>query len=227
MCGSPGQKLNIIPLCNTCDGTNNDYGEKGANLNRLLVACYLVVLWAYNSIWKITSHSSHPSMNMPVWYPLWLSLKHSNSATELPSDSVAQLVRAWQAICQVTSSSHSLSHCLFSPYFLSRLYFHLSLSMTLTRFKACQVWSMLTIEPAPHASRSPPPTPQPTSLLQVVHVSCCPTPGALEIAQQQSKSSCHKTPLDGYTSHRLFRFKSELPMGFQIEPHILVGGAST
>ena len=61
---------------------------------------------------------------MPAWYPLqldpWqLSLKYSNSATELPSDSVAQLVRAWQAICQVAGSSPSLSHCqfLFPLYF--------------------------------------------------------------------------------------------------------------
>ena len=48
------------------------------------------------------------------------SLKYSNSATELPSDSVAQLVRAWQAIWQVTGTSPSLSHSLFSSlYFLS------------------------------------------------------------------------------------------------------------
>ena len=33
----------------------------------------------------------------------------SNSATELPSDSVAQLVRAWQTICQFVSLSLSLS----------------------------------------------------------------------------------------------------------------------
>ena len=53
---------------------------------------------------------------------LWqLSLKYLNSATELPGDSVAQLVRAWQAICEVTSPS--LSHCLFFPSLLSRLYF--------------------------------------------------------------------------------------------------------
>ena len=47
-----------------------------------------------------------------------LSLKYSNSATELPSDSVAQLVRAWQAICQVMGSSPSLSHCHFFPLFI-------------------------------------------------------------------------------------------------------------
>ena len=33
-------------------------------------------------------------------------------------DSVAQLVRAWQANCQVTGSSLSLSHCLFFPSLL-------------------------------------------------------------------------------------------------------------
>ena len=56
--------------------------------------------------------------NMPACYPLWLdpwqlNLKHLNSATELLGDLVAQLVRAWQAICHVVSSSPSLSHCHF------------------------------------------------------------------------------------------------------------------
>ena len=57
--------------------------------------------------------------NMPAWYLLWLdpwqlSLKYLNLATELPSDSVhvAQLVRTWQAICQVVGLSPSLSHFL-------------------------------------------------------------------------------------------------------------------
>ena len=50
--------------------------------------------------------------NMPAWYPPRLdpwqvSLKYSNLATKLPSDSVAQLVRVWQAICQVAGSSPS------------------------------------------------------------------------------------------------------------------------
>ena len=73
---------------------------------------------------------------MPARYllqldPWQLSLKYSNSATELPGDSVAQLVRAWQAICQVVGSSPSLSHCqiLFPLYFpslfLSLYFFHL------------------------------------------------------------------------------------------------------
>ena len=57
-------------------------------------------------------------LNMPACYPLrldpWqLSLKHLNSATELLGDLVAQLVRAWQAICHVVGSSPSLSHCHF------------------------------------------------------------------------------------------------------------------
>ena len=74
--------------------------------------------------------------NMPAWYPLqldpWqLSLKYSNSATELLGNSVAQLVRAWQAICQVASSSPSLSHCLFPSSLFSRLYFT-PFSLTLT-----------------------------------------------------------------------------------------------
>ena len=67
------------------------------------------------------------SQQMPAWYSLqldhWqLSLKYMNSDTELPSDSVAQLVRACQAICQVMGSSPSLSHCLFFPFSFSRLY---------------------------------------------------------------------------------------------------------
>ena len=46
-----------------------------------------------------------------------LSLKYSNPATELLGDLVAQLVRVWQAICQVVGSSPSLSHCqFFFPY---------------------------------------------------------------------------------------------------------------
>ena len=49
-------------------------------------------------------------------------LKYSNSATELLGDSVAQFVRAWQAImachaltkfCQVVSLNPALSHCHF------------------------------------------------------------------------------------------------------------------
>ena len=62
---------------------------------------------------------------MPAWYPLWLdpwqlSLKYSNSATELPGASVAELVRAWQAICQVMGSNPSRSHCQFLfPFFIS------------------------------------------------------------------------------------------------------------
>ena len=75
-----------------------------------------------------------PSLsNMPAWYLLqldsWqLGLKNLNSATELPSDSVAQFVRAWQAICQVAgltplpeslSFSPPLSFSLFLTFFLT------------------------------------------------------------------------------------------------------------
>ena len=42
-----------------------------------------------------------------------LNYKYSNSATQLLGDSVAQLVRAWQAICQVVGLSRALSHCHF------------------------------------------------------------------------------------------------------------------
>ena len=87
--------------------------------------------------WTLTSHfmliTPSPS-NMSAWYPLrlepWqLTLKYLNSATELPSDSVAQLVRAWQAICQDMGSSSSLSHC----HFLFRSFF-LFISFILTDF---------------------------------------------------------------------------------------------
>ena len=72
-------------------------------------------IWACVLCFALTTPS--PS-DMPAWYPLrldpWqLSLKYSNSATELPGDSVVLLVRAWQAICQVVGSSPSLSHCQF------------------------------------------------------------------------------------------------------------------
>ena len=78
---------------------------------------------------------------MPAWYPLqldpWqLSLKYLNSATEFPSDLVAQLVRAWQAICQVAGSSASLSYCIFSLSFFLIFTSHLSFSMTLTRLRS-------------------------------------------------------------------------------------------
>ena len=66
--------------------------------------------------------------DMPAWYPPWLdhgqlSLKYLNSVTELLGDSVAQLVRGWQAICQVVGSSPSLSHCHFLYFYF---YFFLS-----------------------------------------------------------------------------------------------------
>ena len=64
-------------------------------------------------------------------------------ATELPSDLVAQLVRAWQAICQVAGLSPSQSHCLLSSlYFL--VLFHAFLTLTRLRSDS-QVWSMLNI----------------------------------------------------------------------------------
>ena len=47
-----------------------------------------------------------------------VSLKCSNSATEFLSDSVAQLVRAWQTICQFVSLSLSLSRS-DSPLYMS------------------------------------------------------------------------------------------------------------
>ena len=55
-------------------------------------------------------HASLLSARLDPWQ---LSLKHLNSVTELLGDLVAQLVRAWQTICQVVGSSPSLSHCHF------------------------------------------------------------------------------------------------------------------
>ena len=84
-------------------------------------------------------------LDMPAQYPLrldpWqLSLKYLSSATELPGDSVAQLVKAWQAICQVAGSSPSLSHC----HFLSS-HFFLSHWLWVGLRSDCQVWSMSKI----------------------------------------------------------------------------------
>ena len=72
----------------------------------------------------------------------WALSTYLNSATELPSDSVAQFVGVWQAICQVVGLSPSLSHCLFFPLFIFTSLFHTS-SLSLT--SDCQVWSTLNI----------------------------------------------------------------------------------
>ena len=100
-----------------------------------------------------------------------LSLKYWNSATELLSDSVAQLVRAWQAICQVAGSSPSLSHCLSPPpppFFLVFIS-HISFSLSVTWVRSdCQVWSMFKIwafmRLALPACRTPPPSPPPSNI---------------------------------------------------------------
>ena len=75
-------------------------------------------------------HSSHThtvkerSISVTVLFKLTeLKLKPLLVATELPSDSVAQLARAWQAIYQVVGSSPSPESLSFSPLFLSHLYF--------------------------------------------------------------------------------------------------------
>ena len=72
------------------------------------------------------------------WYPLrldpWqLSLKCSNSATELPNDSEAQLARAWLTIFQVVGSSLFLSQFHFFPSFFHTFISHLFFLMTLAR----------------------------------------------------------------------------------------------
>ena len=82
-----------------------------------------------------------PSLsNMPACYLLRLdagSLKHSNS--------VVQLVRAWQAICEVTGLSPFLSHCHFLPSFFHVFISHFSfLNLTWLRTDG-QVWNMFKI----------------------------------------------------------------------------------
>ena len=82
---------------------------------------------------------SHLPSNMPAWYPLWLDpwqLSHNylNLATELLSESVAQLVRAWHAGHLPGSGFESLPESLsFSPSFFLVFISHLSLSLTLAR----------------------------------------------------------------------------------------------
>ena len=111
-------------------------------------------------------HSSHThtvkerSISVTVLFKLTeLKLKPLLVATELPSDSVAQLARAWQAIYQVVGSSPSPESLSFSPLFLSHLYFppflftsSLCFSSLFPTFPShwhwlglrsdCQVWSM-------------------------------------------------------------------------------------
>ena len=88
------------------------------------------------------SHSPHRTCQLGIcfgWIPGSSALSiYSNSTTELLGDLVAQLVRAWQAICQVVGLSLSPESLSFFPLFLSRLS-HLSFSLTLR--SDCQVWS--------------------------------------------------------------------------------------
>ena len=106
---------------------------------RLPVSTTHFSLWLWLRL-RSDCQATPSSSNMPAWYPLWLdswqlSLKYFNSATELLSDSVAQLViRAWQAICQVVNLSSSLSHCLFFHSLFSGLYSS-PFSVTLTWVK--------------------------------------------------------------------------------------------
>ena len=67
---------------------------------------------------------------MQAWYPLWLDPWSSalSTATELPNDSVAQLVRAWQAICQVAG------WVIFSPFSLFLTF------LTFLGFDQVKVW---------------------------------------------------------------------------------------
>ena len=95
--------------------------------------------------------------NTPAWYPLRLDpwpLSALSTASELSNDSVAQLVRAWQAICQVVGLSPLPESLSFFPLsFIS----HLSLIMALTRFRSdCQLWSMLITEPRASCLSHPP-----------------------------------------------------------------------
>ena len=79
----------------------------GVGFSRCVTLIWYLGLGAGLKIWACASRfalaTPSPS-DMPAWYPLWLdhrqlSLKYLNSVTELLGDSVAQLVRGWQAIC--------------------------------------------------------------------------------------------------------------------------------
>ena len=88
-------------------------------------------------------------VQIPVLETLgWITGRSALSSRTQPAGcSVAQLVRAWQAICQVMDLSPSPSHChAFFPSFFSRLYFS-PFSLTLTQTK----------EPVPRTLRSPSP----------------------------------------------------------------------
>ena len=71
--------------------------------------------WALPQPVPFVSHSPHPlhrTCQLGIhfgWIPGSSAFKYSNSATELLGDLVAQLIRAWQAICQVVGSSPALS----------------------------------------------------------------------------------------------------------------------
>ena len=59
-------------------------------------------------------HLPHQTCQLGVCFS-WIPSTSVLSIRTQPGDSVAQLVRAWQAICQVVGSSPSLSHCHFFP----------------------------------------------------------------------------------------------------------------
>ena len=117
---------------------------------------FYMQVWSMSKIWACASHSvlATPSpSDIPAWYLLrldsWqLSLKCSNSATELQGDSVN---RAWQAICQVMGLSPSLSHChiLFHSFSLLFISHFLSYWLWLRLRSDCQIWSMSKIWATP------------------------------------------------------------------------------
>ena len=78
------------------------------------------MLWGMQKVSTLVIHLPHnKTFEFMTLLKAWqqccklVPLKYLNSATELPGDSVAQLIRAWQAICEIVGSSPSLSHCYF------------------------------------------------------------------------------------------------------------------
>ena len=119
---------------------------------------------------------------MPALYPLWLdlwqhSLKYSNSGTELPSGSVAQL-------CQAAGScpSESLS---FLPLFIFALYFT-PFSLTLTYAKNFQVMKTTTTIEHGYSLTSI----GINEILYYPSINTCKVGEALEICEVTYPSSC-------------------------------------
>ena len=134
LCGKfPGVGGQDVPLCRMSPQTSCPRAQCPPGHSDL-VQCRLSPI-----VQTVPPHSCFvlvtPSpSDMPAWYPLQLdpwqiNFKYLNSATKLLNDSVAQLARAWQNICQVAGSSPYRNHNLsFFPSF-----FHVFISHFLSQ----------------------------------------------------------------------------------------------